>query len=519
MDDLLFYIRLDDPDREAAGLKLASDLETHFVPVDAKDIEKTVCFKSVMVEYSYHIYTGGYSYVVDPWEIQQSLWHSNQYWYPVGWSGGYQGFAHVLNDAYMNDIKGSDDYGKILAGVHNGSFIQNKYVCSIPIWSSASAQAYRTGWSGVVNHEGYGTTWGTGGVFYWSLFNMEKGGVNTINLGFKASPEDLSPVSSEWVWDWIALDAMYETLLVRNPYDLSKDRGMLATSWSTGTWDGGTKIYVDFNLKNGVKWHDGTLLTAEDVKWGLEFIRNCGPGVAWNQMAVSDVDHIDVTASGPGGSVRVYFNTASYWAVHLAGFTEFPSRKIWMNASAHYGWGYDPTKPEGIGAGYCWPTDAQRMMVRNYHIYTDDIYDPTSATPNADGTVDLVQDGTGPWKFVGYTGPINDVEYIDMEAFRQHHLSQDEVSTYLNEAFHAVGNVNYPGSAHESDYNAALIGVDRVIDEPDLTLLQKAYLKTSLDTPGIGWGQWNVDADVNDDNICDDLDSAIANFFYGKSAG
>jgi hypothetical protein len=310
---------------------------------------------------------------------------------------------------------------------------------------------------------------------------------------------------------------MYETLIVRNPFDLSKDTGMLASSWSTGSWSGG--LYVDFNLKSGVKWHDGTSLTAEDVKWGLEFIRDCGPGVAWNYAMVTELENVTVTSPGSGGSVRVYFNTESYWAVHLAGFLEFPSRKIWMNASAHYGWGYDPTKPPGIGAGLRWPSDGQRMAVRNYKPYDHDIYDPASATPQADGIVDIAQDGTGPWKFVGYTGPIDDVETIDLEAFREHHMTQAEVTAYLNEAFNGVGNVNYPGSAHQSDYSTAGIGTDRVIDEPDLILLGKAYLSTPSDPSGIDWFDWNVDADLNGDNTVDDIDLAIAGFFYGDSAG
>jgi hypothetical protein len=346
---------------------------------------------------------------------------------------------------------------------------------------------------------------------------MRKAAEDTINLGFKTSPEGLSVVSSEWVWDWVVLDAIYETLIVRNPFDLSKDTGMLASSWSTGSWAGG--LYVDFNLKPDVQWHDGTLLTAEDVKWGLEFIKDCGPGVAWNYAMVTELENVTVTSSGPGGSVRCYFNTESYWAVHLAGYLEFPSRKIWMNASEYYGWGYNRTKPPGIGAGYRWPSDGQRMAVRNYHPYDDDIYDPASATPQSDGTLDIAQDGTGPWVFVGYTGPIDAVETIDLEAFRSHHMSPVAVTALLESAFNGVGNVNYDGSANAAAYTTAGIGIDRVIDEPDIILLTKAYLTTSGDTPGIDWSEWNVDADFNGDDTVDDLDIAVASFFYGKSAG
>jgi hypothetical protein len=159
------------------------------------------------------------------------------------------------------------------------------------------------------------------------------------------------------------------------------------------------------------------------------------------------------------------------------------------------------------------------MDVRNYHPYDDDVYNATSGGPGPDGIVDMIQDGTGPWKFVGYTGPIDAVQFIDLEAFREHHMTQAEVTVYLEEAFNGVGNVNYDGSVHETDYTTAGIGIDRVIDEPDIILLTKAYLTINTDPAGIDWGDWNADADFNDDDTVDDLDIAVASFFYGKSAG
>jgi hypothetical protein len=160
------------------------------------------------------------------------------------------------------------------------------------------------------------------------------------------------------------------------------------------------------------------------------------------------------------------------------------------------------------------------MAVRNYHPYDDDIYDPTSATPNADGTVDMAQDGTGPWKFVGYTGPIDAVETIDLEAFRNHHMTQAQVTGFLEGAFHGIGNVNYDGSTHEATYIADLIGIDRVVDEADILLLKKAYLTTPIDPVGIDWFDWNEDGDfLYDDDLVDHNEVTIASFFYGKSAG
>jgi len=518
LSDLAFYIRLDHDARRRAGLYLKDRLVTDLkVPIAYSVTEKTVCFKSVMVEYKYHIYTGGYSFGIDPPDLLYSTFHSSQYWAPVGWSGGYQGFSHETADSYLWDVKFSGDMTKIIEGVHNATYLLNKYVGSIPLWSSASAMAYDSDWDGVVNHAGYGITWGTGGVYYWSLLNMRNPATNTINLGFKTNAEDTNVVTSEWVWDYIVIDTMYEPLICRNPYNLAEKKGILATSWSTGTYAGGTKVYVDFTLKSGVKFHNGKTLTAEDVKWSREFMRDCGPGVAWNYPSLKNIENVTVLTPGEGGTVRFYMKTASAWALHDAAFTEILNPEIWQAADQALGWGYDEVTHTFVDV----------MKVRDYHPHVHDYYPGGTG----DGIKDLAQDGTGPWVFLsaGPSPPLS--QYIDLVAFRpgipetpwqtnQHHMTQSEVEQYLNTAFHKVGNVNYPGSAHETDYNNAGMGVDRSIDVvPDILLIERASGTTPADPAGIDWDEWNVDADITGDNKVTGADYGLANFNLLATAG
>jgi ABC-type transport system substrate-binding protein len=509
MDDLIFYIRLDDPDRQAAGQKLSADLQAFDVPVDEKVMEKTVCFKNVMVDYNYHLYTGGYSYGADPMDIQYGLFHSSQYWYPVGWSGGYQAFCHVLHDHYVQNLKTSPvRYGNNgwEPGAHNSSLLQNKYVSSIPLWSSASSNAYRTGWTGVVNHAGYGITWGTGGVYFWSLFNMEKGGTDTINLGFKAAPEDLNVITSEWVWDYIVLDSIYEPLLVRNPYNLAEETEILAESWTEGIYEGNLK-WFEFTLKDGVKFHDGTFMNASDIKWGIEFMRDCGPGVAWGYSTLKEVRNVTVTEHGDGdggGKVKFFMEHGSAFALHDCCFVEIINPKVWQAADAAMPeWNYHPENNSFTGT-------EGAAGVRQYHPHEDDYY-------YGNGTVDLVADGTGPWKFVSVTGIW---EYIDLVAFRDHHMSQEDVAEYLNGAFHSIGNVNYPGSTNEADYIAQAIGIDTIIDVvPDMQLHERSFGSLDSDTWGIAWDEYNEDADVFYDLKVDGIDYSLINLNLLATAG
>jgi ABC-type transport system substrate-binding protein len=375
----------------------------------------------------------------------------------------------------------------------------NKYVAAIPLWSGAAVNGYRKGWDGVVNHEGYGITYGTGGVYYWSLFNMRPtpggpyDGDDTVTLGFKSDPIEFNVATSEWVWDWIVLDAMYETLVVRNPYNLADVRGMLAESYTTETWDT-DKIAVTYTLKPNIKWHDGTILTPEDVQWGLNFIKDCGPGVAWNIFQVRDIDHIDTKAEDPtlgDRDVKLYYTTGSYWAATMAGFCEFPSRKVWMAASEAIGFGYDPDTH----------TFDDVTKVREYHPWEMDVYDATTGGVGSDGIVDLAQDGTGPWIFVGADELLQ--EYCDLRANREYHMSQDEVSAYLSDSFWRVGDTNR----------------DSAVNIGDMQVIARSLGTDNTWPIGTDWDQFNPDADLNEDGKVDATDIGMTGRSYGRTAG
>ena len=504
LEPLIFYIRLDDPNRRAAGEKLAADMMSIGIPVDARVVEKTVCFKSVMVEYNYHLYTGGYSLGADA-DYLHGLFDSSQYWAPIGWSGGYQGFCNLEHDKYTTDyIKNGATWEEVLMGTHNATFLQNKYVCSIPLWCSVGVQAYRTGWQGVVNHEGYGPSAPiTGGCIIWSFLNMYYPDHPThpgeLWWGFKSNLEGPSVITAEWVWDWQVLDLIYDSLITRNPYNLALEAPYMAISWETGEWtyNGKPASWVKFTLRDNLYWHDGTEVTPEDVKFSLEFTRDCGPGVAWNYAGVRDLHHVDTKAEDPtlgDRDVKVYFTVKSYWALHWAGFLPILNKKVWMAASEAIGFGYTPPTVPGEPG-----TFVDRMKVREYHPWEQDVYNAETGGVGSDGIVDLRQDGCGEFIFVD----ANLMEWVDLEANRNWYMTQEEVANFLTEAFRMIGDVN----------------LDRVIDIQDISTIARALGTDNTWPQGTGWGEFNPNTDLNGDGRVDAKDLGIAGKNYGKVAG
>src|SRR5262245_65113349 len=74
----------------------------------------------------------------------------------------------------------------------------------------------------------------------------------------------------------------YSTLLMfTGPHDNIKIEGDLAQSWEIS----GDGLTYTFKLRQGVKFHDGSDFTAEDIKATYERIINPAPGVVSSRKA------------------------------------------------------------------------------------------------------------------------------------------------------------------------------------------------------------------------------------------
>jgi peptide/nickel transport system substrate-binding protein len=67
----------------------------------------------------------------------------------------------------------------------------------------------------------------------------------------------------------LAVGFVYEPLVYVNPLQDGKTTPMLATSW---TWGAGNKT-LTFTIRQGVKWSDGTPMTAADVAYTFNLIK------------------------------------------------------------------------------------------------------------------------------------------------------------------------------------------------------------------------------------------------------
>jgi peptide/nickel transport system substrate-binding protein len=122
----------------------------------------------------------------------------------------------------------------------------------------------------------------------------------------------------------LAVGFIYEPLVFVNPLQDGKATPMLATSWS---WGNGNKT-LTFDIRQGVKWSDGTPMTAADVAYTFNLIKKY-PALdltgAWSVLS-------SVTATG--NTVTMNFSTVAVpYFYYIADQTPIVPEHIWSTYS------------------------------------------------------------------------------------------------------------------------------------------------------------------------------------------
>jgi len=479
---LIFYIRQDDPIRLQAGRMLTTELRNIGIPVNAIIADRVGCLQNVLVTYNYNLYTGAWAFDLFPTRYFD-LYSSYMYYGPtVGRSANYVGFCNHDFDAWALKVNYPANMSDAEAAAKTAGYLFLKYCPSVPLYCLRLVEAYKTGWTGVVNMAGYGID------NYWSFLAMSNPDDITIDYGFTSgfgSGSDFNVITHGTMNppDWggnpsrNVLGLMYENMLGYNPFNLAPTEFFIANATSVGSWDatgvGGDTdaTYVNFTVRDNVFWHNATgqprrALDIYDINFTFYYVKACGSGVASNYPLVADFDHAALYPAE--NKIGIYYSQRSCWALEWAGSLPIINRDMWSNVA---------------------PANAQS-------------FDPTVSDANGDGVPDIYEDGTGAWQFTGYNSTAASLTEDPL-----YYLSSTFISNRLAEMFHdGAGDVNRDG----------------VVNTLDLALMARAMFTnnvTSPRTPLCGWGVWNPDCDLNHDGVVNVLDLALVATNYGKTMG
>jgi ABC-type transport system substrate-binding protein len=104
-------------------------------------------------------------------------------------------------------------------------------------------------------------------LLIFSCQDKERRSSSTIYYNIGGEPTTINPLSGSDAYTTEVHSYVFETLL-NNDLDTYEWKPALATEWKISD----DKKTFDFKLREGVKWHDGTEFTAEDVKFSYDVI-------------------------------------------------------------------------------------------------------------------------------------------------------------------------------------------------------------------------------------------------------
>ncbi|MEM7127213.1 MAG: ABC transporter substrate-binding protein [Chloroflexota bacterium] len=115
-------------------------------------------------------------------------------------------------------------------------------------------------------------------------------GPGIFTWAYTVDPADLDPRSNYDGAGLGVLGQMYEALTYYGPLDEEEELSpWLATSWESN--EDGTEW--TFNLREGVKFHDGTDFNADAVKYTIESVKNGELATSWLYAPIEEIEVVD----------------------------------------------------------------------------------------------------------------------------------------------------------------------------------------------------------------------------------
>ncbi len=143
-----------------------------------------------------------------------------------------------------------------------------------PVYSRYEIEAFRKGWTGMIQHKGIG--YFTSGAF-WTYLNLHKSGTTgggTVKVDVGGRVRTLNPLYGTGAYEQKMISLIYDSLLAADP-ETGDPLPYLAESWTIkDTQIGGSKGQkITFNLVHNASWQDGEPFTSNDVKFTIEYCR------------------------------------------------------------------------------------------------------------------------------------------------------------------------------------------------------------------------------------------------------
>jgi len=156
---------------------------------------------------------------------------------------------------------------------------------------------------------------------------------SVLRIGWLGKPDTLNPAYAFLTESYVIFDLVYGTLTTESIE--GQYIGNLASEWSHSE-DG---LVWTFNLRDGVKWHDGSDFTADQMAWAINAVMNDPDGWAalsnyvsgFSEVKAVDPQTLQITLEAPIGNMD--YRLSFLFAVYPKDFESFSTPEDLQNFS------------------------------------------------------------------------------------------------------------------------------------------------------------------------------------------
>ena len=263
--------------------------------------------------------------------------------------GNYMSYRNPEYDSLVEQALATTDKDEARDLMRQAQAILAEDLPYLPLFITKDIHPFYKGWEGIVAMSG-GSISSANKLTVVNMHHPEK---NTFVMAYPSFPRSLNPMpATDGRSLWYAI-LVYDSLLI---YDENLNLiPWLAESYEVSE-DGKT---ITFVLREGVKWHDGQPVTAEDVAFTFNFAKE---NEAYGSFYVDIPTRLDYAEAVDERTVVVHLKEPYVFALEAFGLVPIVPKHIWENVDK---WDWESSKVYDYGVG-CGPFKFVEMVEGDY---------------------------------------------------------------------------------------------------------------------------------------------------------